>query len=50
MDYPVHEPRCGMGKYRDFVKPEVEEEMTTVAVTISTAIKVVKTRNAAIPR
>ncbi len=39
-----------MGIYRDFVKPEVEEEMTTVTVTvtISTAIKIVKARNATI--
>lgn len=42
MDYPVHEPRCGMGKYRDFVRPEVEEKMITVTVTISTAIKIVR--------
>ena len=30
--------------------PEVEAEMTTVTVTISTAIKIVKARKAGIPR
>ena len=50
MDYPVHEPRCGMGTYRDPVEPEVEEKMTTVTVTISTAITIAKVRKAAIPR
>ena len=39
-----------MGTCRVLIKPEVEEKMTTVTVTISTAIKIVKARNAAIPR
>jgi hypothetical protein len=39
-----------MGKYRDLVKPEVEADMTTVTVTISTAIKIVMARKAGIPR
>ncbi len=38
-----------MGKYRDLIKPGVEEKMTTVTVTISTAIKIVKARKAGIP-
>jgi len=39
-----------MGEYRILVKPEVEAKMTTVTVTISTAIRIVKARKAGIPR
>jgi hypothetical protein len=38
-----------MGKYRNLFKPEVEEKMTTVTVTMSTAIKIEKARKAGIP-
>jgi hypothetical protein len=39
-----------IGKYRGHIKPEMEAKMTTVTITISTAIKIINARKTGIPR